>query len=153
MTVRLESLFLFLPIDDVAESEDRLVRGELEGREDSNEFSLSDHVLAKRFGDHSSIRDRTRTNNLVEICMVRGRPSRDTRKRVTHDEASVELPPRPQHQFSRSGRWEFFGVLVQKEVDAPRMHLGRHDITELVWVGIVEELIAGMDDSDLLLLR
>ena len=54
-----ESLFLFLPIDDIAESEDRMLGRELKRWEDLDVFTRGHCVLAKRFGDHSGIRDRT----------------------------------------------------------------------------------------------
>lgn len=153
MTACLEELFLLLPIHDVAECEDRLVRRELESREDLDIFALCHHVLAKRFDDHSSIRDRTRSDNLVEIYVMRIVPSGHAGKWVTHDETSVDLPPRPQHQLSRPGGWELFGVFAQSEVDISLTHLGPHEFTIPVGVGIVEELVPGVDDGDLFLLR
>jgi hypothetical protein len=73
-------------------------------------------------------------------------------KECTHNEASVDLPPRPEDQLSRPRGWELVGVFAQNEVDLSRTHLGLHVFTELVWVGVVEEHIATLDDSDLLVL-
>ena len=73
-------------------------------------------------------------------------------KLVTHNEAGIDLPPRPENHLSGPRRRELVGEFAQDEVDLSRAHLGLDELAELVWIGVVEELIATMDNGDFLVL-
>ena len=78
-------------------------------------------------------------------------------KIVTHNEAGIDLPPRPENHLSGPRRRELVGEFAQDEVDPPHAHLGLNEFAELVWIDGVEELIATMDNGqyhwNLVLLR
>ena len=66
VAARLETLLLLCPIEDVPQSEDRLLGLELERRKDLDVFARGYHVLAERVGDHFSVWGGTRSDGLIE---------------------------------------------------------------------------------------
>lgn len=70
----------------------------------------------------------------------------------TYDDASVELPPRPENHLSGSRGGELVDVFTQNEFNPSCTQLRLHVFAELDRVGIVEEPIVALDDSDFLVL-
>ena len=125
---------------------------ELECGEDFDVLAFCQHVLSKRLGDYPGIWDRTRGHDLGEIqATLATYPGMDT-KEGTHDEASIELLPRPENDLSRPRGWELVGVFAQDEVDLSSTQLGLYEFTELVWVRIIEEFVTAVNDGDFLVL-
>jgi hypothetical protein len=71
----------------------------------------------------------------------------------THDKASVDLVPSREDHLSGPRGWEAVGVFAQDEADVSFTQLGPHVFTEPVCVGVVEEQVFVVDDSDLLVLQ
>ena len=82
-----------------------------------------------------------------------GHLTRYPRKAVTHDKASINLVPSRKDHISGSRGWEAVGVFAQDEADVSFTQLGPHVFTEPVCVGVVEEQIFVVNDSDLLVLQ